>query len=300
VTETLDLLATTSECFISIEGEAMYTGTPTAYVRFVGCNFQCRGFNNPNNLEITNDVLGFNPAAYTKLEDLPPITISCDSIYSWDTRFSHLWKTQTIDELVKELINLLPHNSWRHPITEQDYIFSITGGEPTLRYKQIIALLSHPDMQKLRILLIETNGSVPLHPKLLTFLQKWTEANPLRKIVWSNSPKLSASGESWYKAIRPDVIASQWNSSYHASQIEQYFKFVCGDNDTHFEEVKSVLNAYSSADIPIRNNAYIMPMACVEEQQKEITTNVALRCIQEGYIYCHRTHLEIFGNAIGT
>ena len=53
-----------SEVFISIEGEGPHSGKPTVYVRFVKCNFQCRGFNNPENLELTNEVLGFDPADY--------------------------------------------------------------------------------------------------------------------------------------------------------------------------------------------------------------------------------------------
>ena len=43
-----------SEIFLSIEGEAKYSGWPTVYIRFAGCNFECRGFNNPDNVEITN------------------------------------------------------------------------------------------------------------------------------------------------------------------------------------------------------------------------------------------------------
>jgi 7-carboxy-7-deazaguanine synthase len=290
--------ATVSELFISIEGEAKYTGYPTVYVRFTGCNFQCKGFNNPYNVEITNNVLGFNPADISSLADVPPITIGCDSIYSWDQRFKHMWTTYTIDELANALVDLLPHKQWFHPNTKHPYILSLTGGEPTLRHKQINALLKHPLMQDVKILLIETNGSVPLHESLLTTLYHWLAQVEDRKVVWSNSPKLSASGENWDRAINPTVINQQL--LFGRPDVEQYFKFVCGDSDRDFEEVEKALAVYERYHVDTAGKVYIMPMSCIEEQQVYIAERVAKRCIESGYIYCHRVHLSVFGNSIGT
>lgn len=293
------LTLSVSEVFISIEGEAKYTGWPTVYIRTSGCNFTCAGFNNPTNLPLTNEVLGFNPSEYSSLAALPPITIGCDSIYAHDKRFSHLWTRYEIDELAQTVTDLIPDGAWIHPKTEQPYILSITGGEPTLQYKQIAALLKTPALKDLNMLLIETNCSVPLHPLLKDALHEWLDDAPWRKLIWSNSPKLSASGESAARAIKPEIALDQLSVDTYSGQVEQYFKFVCGDSDTDFEEVAAVLEAYANLT-EVFNNVYIMPMSCVDDQQKNIAANVAARCVKAGYIYCHRVHLDVFQNTIGT
>ena len=300
-----EITATISEIFRSIEGEGPYTGWPTIYVRFSGCNFTCAGFNNPNNLPISNEVLGFNPADYKTLTELPPITIGCDSIYSWDNRFKHMWETLTIDQLAARIVALLPNGKWLHPRTNQPYILSLTGGEPTLRHKQIEALLEHPLLKDLQVLLIETNGSVPLHKKLITALHYWTGKSFNNTLIWSNSPKLSASGEPWDKAIKPEVYEQQWLPMMGtiSSRITQYFKFVCGDSDDHFAEVDRFITEVRDdivKSIPVWENIYIMPMSCVTDQQDNIAAKVAQRCIDNGYIYCHRVHLDVFDNSVGT
>ena len=33
-----------AEIFYSIQGEGLYAGTPSVFLRSFGCNFQCRGF----------------------------------------------------------------------------------------------------------------------------------------------------------------------------------------------------------------------------------------------------------------
>lgn len=291
--------ATISEIFLSIEGEAMFAGYPTAYIRFSGCNFKCQGFNNPEMVEITNEVLGFDPADYIKLDDLPMITKGCDSIYSWDPRFKHLWKKYEITDLAEAVTNLLPNHNWRSK-SGLPYILSLTGGEPTLRGKQIVELLNEPTLTIVSTVIIETNCSVPLKQFFIDGLKEWVFDGALkglnRTIVWSNSPKLSVSGEKRKIAINSSIATLQ---RYVPNSI-QYFKFVCGDNIADFDEVASVMKEYSANDSSANLKVYIMPMACTEEQQQEISKGVALKCIERGYIYCHRVHASVFGNTIGT
>ncbi len=286
-----------SEVFMSIEGEGPYSGWPTVYIRFTGCNFECRGFNNPEGVDTTSiDVLGFDPKDYTNINDIPLITKGCDSIYAWDKKFSHMWRTGDESELAQEVINTLPHGQWNHPANGHPTILSLTGGEPTLRAKALPALLNHPLFEHLRYILIETNCSVPLSPSFLLALQQWIR--PGRKIIWSNSPKLSVSGEPWDKAIVPSIAVAQ--NSIRWNQSEQYFKFVCGPNEADFDEVHRAMKEYYDAGIPKDTRIYIMPMACLEEQQQEIAAKVAQLCIERGYIYCHRIHVSAFGNGVGT
>jgi organic radical activating enzyme len=287
-----------SEVFMSIEGEGPYSGWPTTYIRFTGCNFECRNFNNPEGVDTTSiEVLGFNPADYGNIKEIPLISKGCDSIYSWDSKFKHMWMTGNENVLAAVVMRSVPHSSWAHPSNGHPVILSLTGGEPTLRAKYIPLLLNHPLFEDLKILLIETNCSVPLSDQFLKELGKWGSAKVDRLIVWSNSPKLSLSGEDWDKAIRPDIAIRQremWTDT------EQYFKFVCGPNIEDFDEVHRAMELYYKAGIPTGTNVYIMPTACLEEQQQQIAAQVAEMCIQRGYIYCHRTHVSVFGNGVGT
>lgn len=287
-----------SEVFMSIEGEGPYTGHPTAYIRFTKCNFTCQKFNNPENLEITNEVLGFDPKDYDDIKKIPIITKGCDSIYSWDNRFKHLWKKGNEEDLAKEVISILPHKKWINPTSGRSVILSLTGGEPTLRWKTIPTLIEHPLMSDMRHILIETNCSVTLPADFIRDLSAWLYVSPFRLVTWSNSPKLpSISGEQWKDAIRPDVAVRQ---NTLGMQSEQYFKFVCDDSDAAFNEVFAAMTEYHNAGVPLNTPVYIMPMACTEEQQEDIAARVAQKCIEYGYIYCHRVQNSVFGNGVGT
>ena len=292
-----------SEVFMSIEGEAKYTGHPTAYIRFTKCNFSCKGFNNPEQLDTTStEVLGFDPRDYKDIYSIPLIHRGCDSIYSWDEKFSHMWHKGTEDDLIAELTKTLPHGSFINPNNGKRIVLSLTGGEPTLRAKFLPVLLNHEDMKECKHILFETNCAVPLKWDFIGDLNEWLCKDPERKITWSNSPKLSVSGEDWNDAINPKVAAMQRmvTGREGLNQAEQYFKFVCGPNDADFDEVARAMEVYFAAGIPRSVEIYIMPTACTEEQQQEISAKVAGMCIDRGYIYCHRIQNSVFGNGVGT
>lgn len=293
---------TWSEIFTSIEGEGPHSGTPTVYVRFTGCNFTCKGFNNPNGEDTTTiETLGFDPNDYTNIYDIPLITKGCDSIYSWDNKFKHMWISGDEKELASAIMAQLPHGSWNHPVTRQPVILSLTGGEPTLRAKHLLTLLNHPDLAGLTKLLIETNCSVPLNRDFIDGLYAWAKQYPTRQVIWSNSPKLSISGEEWDKAIIPDIALSQMTYQFcNDAGLQQYFKFVCGADQKDFDEVDKAMDRYYKGNITKGVGVYIMPVACLEEQQAEISAKVAEMCIQRGYNYCHRVHVSVFGNTVGT
>jgi len=261
-----------SEVFTSIEGEGPYSGCPTAYIRFVKCNFTCNGFNNPTSENVsTIQAMGFNPKDYTTLADIPPITRGCDSIYSWDPKFSHFWKKGDETELGQALIETLPHKSFVNPFTGQRVILSLTGGEPTLRAKQIPTLINSPLFQQVNHLLIETNCAVPLQWSFIGALNEWLAVDPARKLTWSNSPKLSVSGEKWEDAIVPSIASMQRmvTGLRDKNQVDQYFKFVCGPTEKDFFEVKTAMHEYhTKGNVPYTTGVYIMPVALVYERSR--------------------------------
>lgn len=291
-----------SEVFMSIEGEAKYSGHPTAYIRFTKCNFTCSKFNNDDNADTTSvEVLGFDPRDFQDIYSIPLITKGCDSIYSWDEKFSHMWYKGTETELGAAVVGILPQNQWVMPSGKR-VILSLTGGEPTLRAKFFKTLLDNEYFKECKHILIETNCAVPLQWNFISDMNQWLCADTDRRITWSNSPKLSVSGEKWEEAIVPKIASMQRmvTGKEGMNQVDQYFKFVCGPDDADFEEVERAMQEYYAAEIPRDVEVYIMPTACTSQQQDSIAAKVAKQCIDRGYIYCHRIQNSVFGNGVGT
>lgn len=316
-----------SEIFTSIEGEGPYSGNPTVYIRFARCNFSCKGFNNPEKLDTENEqVLGFNPKDFKRIQDIPLIKRGCDSIYSWSDKFSHMWNKGDEKELAAQVLKVLPHNTFKNPVTGKRVILSLTGGEPTIRLKFWIPILEELYQHGMRSVLVETNCAAPMRQKDLVSLVEWqiTKNKNMQvgfgadsldapvTIIWSNSPKLRSSGEDWQEAIRPEIAIKQisFNEIEYAGvrssllnlaahHTEQYFKFVCNPTEQDFDEVTKAMNAYYEIGISKQTDVYCMPVACTTEQQDEISSKVAKMCIERGYIYCHRIQM-IFGNGVGT
>ncbi len=300
-----------SEVFMSIEGEARWSGHPTVYIRFARCNFQCPLFNNPHKEVQANGYarLGFDPKNYKTIHEIPLLTRGCDSQYSVSPAFAHMWHKGDEKELAAEVLKVLPHNTFQNPVTGKRVILSLTGGEPTIRLKFWIPILEELYAHGMRTILVETNCASPMRDKDIDALYDWVlsknendhsdivKPSPTDvQIVWSNSPKISSSGESWQDAIRPEIAFMQSYRKY----TEQYFKFVCGPNDEDFDEVAKAMNAYHEAGVSKTADVYIMPVACTEEQQQQISAKVASMCMERGYIYCHRIQNSVFGNGVGT
>jgi organic radical activating enzyme len=210
-----------------------------------------------------------------------------------------MWKKTDEHELGQAVHKVLPHGKFINPSSNKPIILSLTGGEPTLRAKFIPSLLEAEEFADVKHILIETNCAVKLKREFITNISAWLATDSNRKWTWSNSPKLSVSGEKWKDAIIPEIAMMQREITT-ANQFDQYFKFVCGPTDTDFDEVERAMLNYWNAGIPRNIEVYIMPTACTEEQQQTTAAKVAHMCIDKGYIYCHRIQNSVFGNGVGT
>ena len=95
------------EHFYSIQGEGKYTGTPSLFLRFGGCNMKCEGFGCKEIASDGSEVLG------------------CDTVYAVNRE--HFLKSWVPITKTKELLTIL--NLYELP-NRVDIV--MTGGEPLI------------------------------------------------------------------------------------------------------------------------------------------------------------------------
>ena len=189
-----------SEVFLSIQGEGKYTGTPSIFVRYVGCTLRCPGFSRPRsegckpNAEVQEIVKNID--RYKKWEELPLVKTGCDSYPSVYPQFKHLCKEYTTDELGSIIVDLL--TKVENP---NNVHLVFTGGEPLLWQSKIQELVEWLDnrMFYFRHITFETNTTVAIK-------EDFDLGD--REVTFSMSPKLSISGEPKEKTLKPNVLKS--------------------------------------------------------------------------------------------
>jgi organic radical activating enzyme len=273
-----------SELFYSIQGEGRYMGVPSVFLRTFGCNFTCGGFGMPRGQVSTErDVVAASIEQYKNYRDLPLVSTGCDSYASWDPRFKHLSPLVETDQLVREIIDLLPHKEWR----EEHLV--ITGGEPLLGWQRAYPeLLEHESMHTLKELTFETNGTQPLSDELFNY---FLNDSMISQFTFSVSPKLSVSGEKWEDAIKPDIVHDYELLGY------TYLKFVV-DSESDMQEVEQAVDEYRSAGFT--GPVYLMPVGGVESVYSLNNKRVAEMAMARGYRYSDRLQVPLFKNAWGT
>ena len=274
-----------AELFYSIQGEGRYMGVPSVFLRTFGCNFKCAGFGMPKG-ELSTEAEKVNPLNYTKYEELPLVSTGCDSYASWDPRFKDLSPMLETDAIVERIMEILPFKGW----SEEHLV--ITGGEPLLGWQRAYPdLLEHPNMQGLKEITFETNGTQRLSPELYRYLQEWTMAEAGREVTFSVSAKLSCSGEAREEAIIPEVVCEYQDIGY------TYLKFVVATEEDAEEAIET-------ADIyrenGFRGPIYLMPVGGVESVYTLNNRRVAELAMENGLRYSDRLQVPLFKNEWGT
>lgn len=285
-----------SEAFYSIQGEGLWTGVPSVFLRTFGCNFTCSGFGMPHgekSQEHARVAELHKTLPFKSYEDLPLVKTGCDSYAAWDVRFKDLSPMLTVDAIVERLLQLIPNNRWTQP-NGQDVHLVITGGEPLLGWQRsYIELLEHTGMQDLKNLTFETNATQQLHKEFADYLK--VRQKKLH-VTWSCSPKLTVSGEAWEDAIQPDIVKSYYDLYCHGGS-NLYLKFVVATNDDILDVNRAVAD-YQKADIhcPV----YLMPVGGTVESYMMNNRQVAEYAMSQGWRYSPRLQVDLFGNAWGT
>jgi organic radical activating enzyme len=164
------------EEFYSIQGEGLYSGRPSIFLRFGGCNLTCRGFQKE----------------YQVGEEL---RVGCDSYYSVDRAFSGEWsELHTVDDF-KEILSC--YSGVKHIV--------ITGGEPLIYINQELFLKALELFKRLGyVVTVETNGTIPI------------DSSPIwKELFFSISPKLSNSLEPFKSRLNLNALHSIISNSNH-------------------------------------------------------------------------------------
>tara|TARA_B100000519_G_scaffold133146_1_gene115088 strand:+ start:1097 stop:1978 length:882 start_codon:yes stop_codon:yes gene_type:complete len=287
-----------SEVFYSVQGEGRFVGVPSVFLRVFGCNFECAGFGQERGKLIATDQMPYftdpkadknHPEAYKSIEELPVTPIGCDSSASWAMKYKHLQLTETIEQVQQRIIDLLPNGKYDE---REDIHLVITGGEPLLGWQRVWPeLLELGRSIGLKNITFETNGTQNLQEQFIEYLNG--DGKDIH-VTWSTSPKLSLSGEKNEDALKPDVLVDM----NKVTNSHLYNKFVVRDiND--FEEVDTFVNAYKEAGVKL-DAVYCMPEGATLEQQTLTAKGVAEACMETGYKFSPRLHIDLFGNAWGT
>ena len=278
-----------SELFYSLQGEGRFVGVPSVFLRTFGCNFTCSGFGcAPGKKSTGADEIAEVVHLYNRFEDLPLVETGCDSYASWHPDFKHLSPSYTTNQIVDRMTALTPNKQWTQK-NGNDVHLVITGGEPLLGWQRAYGeLLDHPKMADLRNITFETNGTQPLQKEFKDYLGHWRTGN--NEITFSVSAKLSASGESWEDAIKPDVVAS------YQEVGTVYLKFVV-ETDAHIEEAVNATQAFRAGGFD--GVVYLMPQGGVVEPYNKNRQRIADICCEQGWNYSPRLHVDLWGNGWG-
>lgn len=274
-----------SEIFTSIQGEGIYTGVPSIFVRLVGCNLCC-AFKNGS---VCDSMFASHPQKSDNVRELEPSQLARE-IYI---------KTQDMGGIDYSNIHVV-----------------FTGGEPLLQQNSIIETIDKLYESGYETpITIETNGSIIPDIKLLK--------NP--NILFSVSPKLSSSccfkgtniAESIQKAHEKNRINYEALTQICLLSNNYQLKFVYSDYNSTLE-IKELIrdvsdyiykNLISYSNIikfslgpkisSIDNHIMLMPEGISPEQLNDVAEKAINACIANGWRFTDRMHIRIWGNERG-
>lgn len=269
------------EIFESIQGEGIYTGTPSVFIRTTGCNLRCA---------FKNSI--------------------CDTAYTSHCAVKPKW--DTVEEVVAEVMRI------KSPETTH---IVITGGEPMLHQKAISKLINMIDdeMEKdfmRSVVTIETNASIAPDADIVEFVDLWSLSPKLESSCCFEGKNISEAEQKMHETMRFNGNAL---IAYLIAGLRCQLKFVwCGDETMHevdnfFEKLIDAATDYFEVEendhvfhfpacmedfnMELDNSeVLLMPAGQTVEQIDQNAKSAVAACIARGWRYCDRTHIRIWGD----
>lgn len=288
-----------AEIFYSIQGEGLWVGVPSVFLRTFGCNFSCRGFGMPKGKlstepdDIASEFLPLNPDV--KYNELPLALTGCDSYASWHPKFKSLSPVMDVEKVVVEIeLSRLDSCDGIKPFATGSIHLVITGGEPLLGWQRAYPeLLDKVFALGYRHITFETNGTQEISDEFADYMLRNQIINGGMEgsITFSVSPKLGCSGESREDALRPEIVESYQRFG------TVYLKFVIANFEDMLDVVYFV-NAYREAGW--KGEVYLMPCGGDTDLYNMNAPEVADLAMKFGYRYSPRLQVDLYDNAWGT
>lgn len=323
----------------TIQGEGRYTGIPTVWLRFWGCNFSCDGFGqvNPSDRSTwTLDHQTVDISSIKRMEDLPVFNTGCDSSYSWAKKFAHLAHKGTPTEICNQLEDFLrspsnPEGRFLHPKSKQWSHMAFTGGEPMMNQNAIIDIMlefaARGNMPK--YVTVETNGTQLARDKFQkyitgydeqatsleealrqseqSFFMQYTQAIHGESLVSLPERLKAVQGIEWFWSVSPKLYLSgeKWDEAIQPEVVAGYNKL------SNKGQLKYVCDGSDRAweEVEKATELYraagidwpvwIMPVGATVEGQAKVAAMVAEEAVNRGYNVAARVHAYIFNNSIG-
>ncbi len=279
------------EIFNGLQGEGMFAGTPSIFIRFFGCNLRCK-FGMKDYDQMEKDAYIKQVVKYEKdfpdktLEELPVFGNYCDTYYAIHPEYRRFSKEMSVNELTNEIPFETNEGNMKTHIV-------FTGGEPLLPgYQDFLSDLIPKLIEKGYIdFTFETNTTYHLTDKFKNMISKIQKEEDVI-FSFSMSPKMSDSclpkSKTWVHNVANEYIDN--------FDCVSWFKFVVR-NETEVYEVLEYLNEYVSDPgvVPV----YLMPSGATKEELDKTQKIVYDLCCEFGFRYSPRLHVTVAGGGIG-
>ena len=258
-----------SEIFCSIQGEGVFAGVPSVFLRTNGCNLRCC----------------FAGGSI------------CDTAYtSHHPGESEYTDTKEVTEELKKIFKENPNV--RHLV--------ITGGEPMIQQRALIEILK--DLEEnpinLPIITVETNGSISPLEEFYYYVDFWSVSPKLSTSACFDGTDIPKESREHHNKTRIN-IKSLYDIIMSSRKIQMKFVYSDSSNENEIKDLLKQIYDYGSNT----TNSYVfqecfnenlqvmlMPEGQILEQVQRSSKEAVEVCIKNGWRFTDRLHIRIWGD----